>query len=196
MLHVVLASRGSVSLREFVSRTSVTPDDACDADTSVLDLNDFLPALDLCDDMTVTESESHVLVFIADYVGFEVLSRITCDLCKSELVQTDDLKSDFAGEDFEYLVSISRGGLKWPTDFLVEVITQVYIVFKTIVVDESKFKNPFLSNVSRQKSLLMKLCIDRLSQAVTCVGECACATTMERLSELCLSASRMQHLSQ
>ena len=73
--------------------------------------------------------------------------------------------------------------------------TSVYSI-KTTVVDESKFKNPFLSNVSHQKSLLMKLCIDRLSQVGTCVGECACATTMERLSELCLSASRMQHLSQ
>jgi len=186
MLHVVLASRGCVSLREFVSRTSVTSDDSCDDDTAILGLNDFLPALDLCDDMTVTESESHVLVFIAGYVGFKVLSRITCDLCKGELVQTDDLKADFAGEDFEYLVSISRGGLKWPTDFLVEVITQVYIVFKTIVADESKFRNLFLSNISHQKSLLMKLCITRLSEVGTNVGECACGTTMQRLSELCL----------
>jgi len=80
MLHVVLASRGTVSLREFVSRTSVTSDDACDDDTAVSGLND-LPALDLCDDMTaLTDSESHVLVFIAGYVGFKVLSRITCDL--------------------------------------------------------------------------------------------------------------------
>jgi len=94
---------------------------------------------------------------------------------------------DFAGEDFEYLVSISRGGLKWPTDFLVEVITQVYVVFKTIVSDEAKFKNSFMSNVARQKPLLMKLCISRLLEVGTTVGECACGTTMQRLSELCLS---------
>jgi len=175
MLQVVLASHDSVSLHEFVARMSVTSNNACDDDTAVLGLNDFLSALDLCDDMT--ESESHVLVFIAGYVGFKVLSRIACDLCKGELVQTNDLKSDFAGEDFDYwyLISISRGSLKWPTDFLVEVITQVYIVFKTTVADESKF----LSNISHQKSRLMNLCINRLSKVGTSVGECACGTTMQ-----------------
>jgi len=39
-------------------------------------------------------------------------------------------------DDYQYLSDISRGGLKWPTDFLVEVVTQVFIVFRIIVSKE------------------------------------------------------------
>jgi len=100
----------------------------------------------------VPETETHVLVFIASYIGFKVLAKLFRELCKGELINVDRLQFDFAGEDYDYLLSVSRGGLQWPTDFLTEIVTQVYIVFKTLVSD--KVKHHFMA-ASHQKSIQM-----------------------------------------
>ena len=49
------------------------------------------------------------------------------------------------------LSDICREGLKWPTDFLVEVVPQVFIVFRKIVSKD--YESKFLA-VSYQKSVL------------------------------------------
>jgi hypothetical protein len=36
-----------------------------------------------------------------------------------------------------------RGGLRWPTDFLLEVVTQVFIVFQALISKD--FENKFLT---------------------------------------------------
>ena len=42
---------------------------------------------DQCDDVTVTDSESKSLIFIAGYVAFKLIRlKVNCDMCKSELI--------------------------------------------------------------------------------------------------------------
>ena len=57
------------------------------------------------------------------------MNKLSCDLCKREVITENDMQCDLT-DNYQYLSAISRGGLKWPTDFLVEVVTQVFIVFR------------------------------------------------------------------
>ena len=92
--------------------------DAGSVDATVAE---FLPALDLCDEAELTESETQSLVFVAGYVGQKVCNKLMCDLCKQEVVSDKSMPCEL-NDDYQYLSEISRGGLTWPTDFLVEVV--------------------------------------------------------------------------
>ena len=87
------------------------------------ELSPFLPALSLWDYVELTDGETQSLVFIAGYVGFEVVRALSCALCQGELVCDKILQYDLSSVDFTYLSDLDRGGLRWPTDFLLEIVT-------------------------------------------------------------------------
>jgi hypothetical protein len=78
--------------------------------------------------------------------------HITCQLCKNELVTEHELTVEIEGEQFDYLRGLDRGGLNWPTELLVEVVTQVFYVFNCLI--SSKYESKFLSLTSH-KSVVM-----------------------------------------
>jgi len=127
MLHVLSASRGKISIQDFLLKSDEVTDTGT-SDVSAV-VTQFLPALDLCDDSELSQSETQPLVFVAGYVGQKVVNKLSCDLCKREVITENDMQCDLT-DNYQYLSAISRGGLKWPTDFLVEVVTQVFIVFR------------------------------------------------------------------
>jgi hypothetical protein len=56
-----------------------------------------------------------------------------------------------AKEQYGYLKSLDRRGLKWPTELLVEVVTQVFIVFNCLV--SAKYESIFfVSNLQPEIS--------------------------------------------
>jgi hypothetical protein len=144
----------------------------------------FLPGLSLCDDIELTVSESQALVFIAGYVGYKVVRKLTCDLCRGELVSEKTLQFDLSSADFSYLFELDRGGLRWPTDFLLEIVTQVFLVFRVIV---SKDFEAHCLTCDKQKLVLQKLALERLIDCGTIVGECTCGKTMLTLADMSLS---------
>ena len=95
MLHVVSASKGTISFTNFVSQcadlTVVTPQiDVC---------SEFSDLYDMCDSVLITDSESKSLVFVAGYVGFMmVTNKVECSLCKSELLTDNNLQVDLVEE--------------------------------------------------------------------------------------------------
>jgi len=93
------------------------------ADAAVIE---FLPVLELCDDTELSQSETQPLVFVAGYVALKVGNKLTCNLRKQEVISDKAMQCELT-EDYQYLSDISRGGLKWPTDFLLGVVTQVFI---------------------------------------------------------------------
>jgi len=75
-------------------------------------------------------------------------------------------------------------GLKWPTDILVEMVTQTYLVFQCLIYAE--YERKFLA-VSNQKVVLMRLCLERLNRCGTLVGECTCCKPVSELCKMGLS---------
>jgi len=183
MLHVMSASRGNISIQDFLIKTDETKvTDTCSVDAAV---TEFLPVLELCDDAELSQSETQPLVFVAGYVGQKVSSKLTCDLCKQEVISDKGMQCEL-NDDYQYLRDISRGGLNWPTDFSVEVVTQVFIVFRIIVSKD--YESKFLA-ASNQKTILMKLSVERLMACGAVVGECTCGRSMLSLAEMALSST-------
>jgi hypothetical protein len=94
------------------------------------------------------------------------------------------LQYDLSSVDFTYLSDLDRGGLRWPTDFLLEVVTQVFLVFRVIVSKD--YEVQFLT-CNNQKSVLQQLATERLIDCGTTVGECTCGTTMHKLANMTMS---------
>ena len=93
MLHVVSASRGEISLKNFIVQTNKESD----FKKLVLDdvMQDLMTGLDGCDRIELTDSETQSLVFIAGYVGHKLVNRVvSCDICKNELVCDRTLQYD------------------------------------------------------------------------------------------------------
>jgi hypothetical protein len=102
-------------------------------------------------------------------------------MCKAELLCDKTLHYDISKTDFAYLAEIDRGGLRWPTDFLLEAVTQVSVVFQALISKD--FENKFLT-VSNQRSLLRILSIERLIESGVVVGECSCGVQMVDLAKI------------
>ena len=143
-----------------------------------------MPSLDLCDEFQLEESELQSLIFLAGYVGHKVCSnKVSCESCKLELVSDRTLQYDLATEHFDYLLSIDRGGLKWPTDLLVEIVTQGYLVFKAVM--SKNFERLFLQRANH-KRILHKLITARLLACGSVSGECTCGASILQLTHYCL----------
>jgi len=101
MLHVLSASCGKISIQDFLLKT--------DEVTYTGDVTDvitqFLPALELSDDSELSQSETQPLVFVAGYVGQKVVSKLSCDLCKNEVISENDMQCDLT-DDYQYLSAI------------------------------------------------------------------------------------------
>jgi len=74
-----------------------------------------------------------------------------------------------------YLFEIDRGGLKWPADFKLEIVTQASLVFRVMVSKDYEVK--FL-NLDNHKSALMLLVTERLKTCGAVDGACTCGTTL------------------
>lgn len=125
MLHVVSALCGNIYLVDFISQSSETADYMF-SKTDVIK-SDLCKCLERCQEIEVTEAQSLSLIFISGYVGFKLVRcKVHCDLCTTELMSDHSPLLDVPLDQCEYLMDLDRGGLKWPTDLLVEAVTQIY----------------------------------------------------------------------
>jgi hypothetical protein len=177
LLHVVSASRGEISVVDFIGQCSDAPNLPSASTEEIVKLN-LLNSLDLCHDMDVTEVDSKSIIFIAGYVGFKLVPNVHCDWCKHELINDETLQVDMSPESCEYLMDLDRGGLKWPTDLLVEAVTEMYFVFQSVLTQE--FESKFLA-CSNQKSVLLVLFQERLQYCSLLEGESCCGLEIREL---------------
>ena len=179
LLHAVSASHGKISLTDFISNCGESVGDS----KVQLDVSgNFAGIFDMCDNIVVTESESKSLAFIAGYVGLKVVSNISnCDLCKSELLTDQHLQVDLPEDQTSYLVDLDRGGLKWPSGLLVEVVTQMFLAFRCVI--STQYESKFLS-LGSHRSVIINLFQDRLTSCGLLDGECICGKPMRDLLEL------------
>jgi hypothetical protein len=173
LLHVVSASKGTISLTDFISQ-------CCESlDENALQHNvtsEFSGIFIMCDKMEVSDSESKSLVFIAGYVGYKlVTNKVDCELCKGELVTCQQLQVDLPLDQTSYIADLDRGGLKWPTDLLVEAVTQMFLVFRCVI--SSTYEQQFLF-ANNQRSLLIQLFSNRLADCGLLEGKCICGKTI------------------
>jgi hypothetical protein len=81
-------------------------------------------------------------------------------------------------EHSQYLTDLDRGGWKSPTDFVVEAVIQMYLVFHALLTQAYESKDLAKTN---QKSVLLCLFNERLKVSGELEGECICAIQISEL---------------
>ena len=117
-------------------------------------------------------------------LGLKCKERLASTCARLNLFATK-LQYDISITNFSYLAEIDRRGLRWPiTDFLLEVVTQVFVVIQALTSKD--FETKFLA-INNQKSLLCSLSMERLIECGTVVCECSSGVQMTDLAKMCLS---------
>ena len=116
----------------------------------------------------------NVLIYIAGYVARSVSKRVHCQYCACHLCLENDLNVEL--QSSEYFNLLDRGGLKWPTNFVMTSCVNTYCIFEQLI---SKFEQSFC-NHSRQKMLLTKLSLQFFSPLFE-NEECSCGKSLHLL---------------
>ena len=113
-----------------------------------------LSIIDECVDDTVEDRDLASLVFIAGYVAHKLLKKMPCQLCQLEFCTDKELLCEFGDglvESFRYIGILNRGGLKWPTQFLTDIVVNVFVLFNRLI--SASYEQKFLT-LFNQKQVL------------------------------------------
>lgn len=136
--------------------------------------------------VSVTDEVIKVLIFISDYVAKSVSTSIKCCLCMKYIMLDNVLDVDLGkSSNYSYLAEISRGGLKWPTEFLVTLSKVVFKIFQTLI-SEAYEEN--VLTFKNHKSLLMYLSQCKLADMCCNLYEkCSCGVPLLELFQKCIN---------
>ena len=98
----------------------------------------------------IDDSDLSILLFIGGYIAHSLGKQLKCQYCTNYLAQDKELLVENASAG-NYLNLIDRGGLKWPTDFLLNICTNTFIIFCNLIRD---FEVEFCK-CSNQRDLLI-----------------------------------------
>jgi hypothetical protein len=188
VMNVVTRGGGHLTLRDFIASCQKEAA-AVETATSVADgaqLSQFSSVIVDCDSILISDAEMSSIVFIAGYVGFKLKSKLSCIDCRLELLTDRALECDFPrDESFNYLASIDRGGLTWPTKLMVEIVAQTIIVFKCLV--SAKYCKQF-NMLTNQRSIMTRLACQRCIQVAVLSGKCSsCGIVISDLAKPCIT---------
>jgi len=129
-------SHGSITVRDFIAGCCVESG-VSDTDTQVdssVNVAAFSAVLSDCDAVSISDSQTSALAFIAGYVGFKLKKKLSCVDCRLEIFTEKALECEIPHDDtFNYMAGIDRGRLTWPTDLLLSIVVQCMITFKCLV---------------------------------------------------------------
>ena len=139
---------------------------------------------------SISEDDMHVLVFIAGFVGRKLENSLSCTACVDELISLDDMSCDVKTDDLVYVHALDRGGLKWPRQALVDIVTIIFCLFQRLLC--SDYEKQFIA-VPNHKQLGVYLSGELLQSTLSlnCVCE-AGHDTMQDVFKPC--ASKMANI--
>jgi hypothetical protein len=154
-----------------------------DVDELFKNSESFTAILDDMIDVEISEHNLPVLIYIAGYVANSVGRKLKCPSCICRLSKNSDLHCDFSPEIFDYLKSIDRGGLKWPSDFTLDVCSKAHLLFQEVV---SKLEKEFLL-CTNQRSVLVYCCVKFCSKSYDTENVCSsCSRSLIDVTKMML----------
>lgn len=160
VLKMISASNGALSLRDITEPLEEARSEQ--AFSSSVEYRDFLPILRECDSVELNSEQLKALVFVSGYCVSKAVSKIDCVGCRTDLRIDSKLQVEATDDCYTYLSALDRGGLTWPSDYAVDIVTEVFRVFQLLIGSE-KHEELFLS-CSSQRQLILNLTMHRLAE--------------------------------
>lgn len=138
----------------------------------------------------LSENDIKVLIYIGGYiVQKSSRTKIQCIRCQHKLACDRELVIQTVPCDkYQYLQFIDRGGLKYPSEYLVNILLKGYSIFQVLISE--RYENDFL-NARCQKSLLINLILRALELEELDESDCSnkcdnCTLPENKLVQICL----------
>lgn len=140
-----------INVRDIIVQINNTELETQIADNSVFFENtDEIIAKSLS--LSLDQNTTEVIVFIAGYVGYKVSSKFKCLKCKDMLLTSSEMMCEVP--DLDYIKNLNRGGLKYPSQFSVNIAIRIFQIFQILLSD--KYEILFL-NCSNKKNLVKSI---------------------------------------
>lgn len=130
------------------------------------------------DVVEVTKNDFMALMYIGGYIVNSLTSKIACHSCLMSLMSDKDVEIS-TDQNMFYNKNLDRGGLKVPTQYLMDVLVSEYKLFQVLISEI--YENIFL-NLNNQRLLLCKLCYDSLAD-VNFESSCSCENAVNTLKK-------------
>ena len=158
VLKLISTSGGSLKLKDITEPLQEirTDDSSCHNDVQY-----FVPLLFDCDGIELVPEQLKALVFVSGYCARKALLNVTCEGCISEFRQERLMQVESTAETLTYISALDRGGLTWPSDFAVEILTHIFKKFQ-LLIGNREYEERLLS-CKNQRFLLLRLTMQRLS---------------------------------
>lgn len=161
VLRMISASNGALRLKQITEPLEEVKSDRS-LSLQETELVSFLPRLADCDSIEVSDEQLKALVFVSGYCVSKVVRQTECEACKRELKEDRRLLVETTEDSHTYLSALDRGGLTWPSDYAVQIVTEVFKVFQLLIGNE-KHEQEFLCS-SNQRKLVTSLALRRLAE--------------------------------
>jgi hypothetical protein len=181
VLSLKSASLGPVSVSQFSADCLNMCDDSV-SDLTVL-VQQFSAVIDESKSVAISDDDTRVLVFIAGYIGHTVKLSTNCVSCNNELVSQESMPCDIDTDHLIYMNALDRGGLTWPTQMAVDVISRVYMIFQQLVSSDHEKK---FSELSNHRAVTVEICMNMLRSQNYFEGVCECGVTLLTLYKKCV----------
>lgn len=131
LLNLKSGQNGNFHLKEFLDMCE--EETSQDAEDKSIDL--FEEAIGCTENYSIAQNEIGVLIYIAGYIIHKIKKSLKCAKCISLCCVGRNLELDNNHCEqyvFEYLKHLDRGGLKWPRELLVNIVSQMYALFQAL----------------------------------------------------------------
>ncbi len=183
VLSLKSATFGRVSISKF-SKDCLSASAKEIEDVSVV-ADEFSGVLQGLETSGVRDDYMRVLVFVAGYIGRKLQQSISCTACINEVLSVDDMPCDVKCDELIYIHALDRGGLKWPRQALVDIVTLIYCMFQRLL--STDYEKRFIA-VDNHKQLAVYLCVELLQSKLSLNVVCEAGhDTMQTLFKPCAS---------
>ena len=149
----------------------------------LVDIKEKFPSLfEQVSESEIGDHDASVLMYISGYVAFSVGKRLQCSFRMCRLSRASELDWEMSEDVSEYLTVVDRGGLKWPTDFTVNLCTNTYLLFRGMV---SQHEKEFLE-CENQRATLMSCAYAFSARNHDEDETCSCSRSLGSVMKLCL----------
>lgn len=182
VLKLVSASQGTLSIKSF---TAPLTEAAADQNMAADHTQQFEGLSgDAVESVQVTDEQQKALVFVAGYAASKVVKKIQCPECQGQLCLNKQLQVEVTNDCYTYLSALDRGGLTWPSDQAVDILTTVYKMFQ-LLIGSKETEEKFLQ-CGNQRKVLTDLAVRKLAE-LQLNNKCeSCGTVVFELVRQCV----------
>jgi hypothetical protein len=91
-------------------------------------LDIFKTVVEKAINIDVSENDISLIIYIPGYIGRKIEFKVGCSLCLNLILTNRNLEIDTFSGNLQYLNCLDRGALKYPTEFLVSLLQEAYII--------------------------------------------------------------------